>query len=61
MYRTFETADPAEMMETVFGRLQTCECHALPVVRDGHLLGMVSLDNVGRFLMVQAALRKARA
>jgi CBS domain-containing protein len=61
MQRQFETADPNEMLETVFARLQACGCHSFPLVRNGQLVGIVTMDNVGEFLMVQAALRKARA
>ena len=33
MRRNFETADPADMLETVFDKLQDCDCHAIPIVR----------------------------
>ncbi|MCX7722695.1 MAG: site-2 protease family protein [Verrucomicrobiae bacterium] len=59
MQRDFMTADPAEMAETVFNRLQECNCHSLPVVQNGRLIGILTADNVGEFLMIQAALRKA--
>ncbi len=59
MQRQFLTADPAEMAETVFGRLQECNCHSLPVVQNGRLIGILTADNVGEFLMIQAALKKA--
>lgn len=58
MQREFQTADPAEMLEDVFVRLQTCGCHTLPVLRNGQLLGLVTTDNLGEFLMIQAALGK---
>jgi len=61
MQREFETADPAEMLEGVLARLHACHCRSLPIVRSGQLLGIVTMDNVGEFLMIQAALRKARA
>lgn len=56
MQRKFETADPNEMLESVFARLQACGCHTLPLVRNGQLAGMVTMENVGEFLMVQSAL-----
>ncbi len=61
MQKEFETADPAEMLEPAFMRLQTCDCHALPVVRDGRVIGILTMDNVGELMMVQAAVREARA
>lgn len=60
MQPRFETADPGEMAEQVFARLQDCHCHSLPVVRDGRLVGIVTPDNVAEFLMIQEALRGGR-
>jgi len=60
MNEKFETADPSEMLESAFQRLQTCNCHSIPVVRNGSVVGMVTMDNVGEFIMIQSALRDAR-
>jgi Zn-dependent protease len=60
MQRKFETADPTEMAETVFARLQACECRSLPVLRDGTLVGIVTMENVGEFLAIQAAIEGDR-
>jgi Zn-dependent protease len=59
MQREFLVADPADMAEAVFSRLQECNCHSLPVVQNGRLIGILTADNVGEFLMIQAALKKA--
>jgi len=56
MRRDFETVDSHEMLEIAFRRLQACECHAVAVLRHGQLVGLVTMDNVGEFLSVQAAL-----
>jgi hypothetical protein len=45
------------MLETVFGRLQGRDCHTIPVVEHGALIGLVTMDNVGEFLMIHAAER----
>jgi Zn-dependent protease len=58
MQRQFQIADPAEMAETVFARLQACNCHSLPVTQGGQLVGIVTAGNVGEFLMIQTALRE---
>jgi hypothetical protein len=52
-----ETADPSEMLEGAFQRLQGTPGRVLPVVRDGQLVGLLTLENVGEFLMIQSALR----
>jgi hypothetical protein len=45
------------MLETVFARLQGRECHTIPVLEHGALIGLVTMDNVGEFLMIHAAER----
>jgi CBS domain-containing protein len=60
MQPRFETTDPSEMLESVLLHLQSSNCRSLPVVRDGQLVGILTLDNVGEFLMIQAALHGAR-
>jgi Zn-dependent protease len=61
MRRDFEVVDANEMLEPAFARLQSCGCHTMPVVRQGQLIGLLTTDNVGEFLMIQSALSKARA
>ena len=61
MRREFQAADSTEMLETAFARLQECDCHTLPVLHKGQLVGLVTMDNVGEFLMIQAALRGGAA
>ena len=58
MDRSFETADAAEMLDTVFQRLQACECQVLPVLRGGRLVGILTPDNVAEFVMFSGALRQ---
>jgi Zn-dependent protease len=61
MRREIQTVDSSEMLETAFGRLQTCECHTLPVMHRGQLVGLITMDNVGEFVAIQAALVQRRA
>jgi CBS-domain-containing membrane protein len=56
MRRNFLTADAADMIDVAFQRLQEHECHTIPVVRGGMLIGLLTMDNVGEFLRVQAAI-----
>ena len=56
MRRDFQIVEETEMLETAFARLHQCECNTIPVIRNGQLIGIVTMDNVGEFLMLQAAL-----
>jgi hypothetical protein len=47
------------MLEPVFAQLRGQDCHTVPVIEDGLLVGLVTMDNVGEFLMIQAAERKS--
>jgi len=57
MAREFQTADSTEMLGAVFARLQEGGCHTIPVLERDRLVGVVTMENVGEFLMIQAALR----
>jgi len=60
MRREFQTADLNEMLESAFARLQTCRCHTMPVTQGGQLVGLLTSENVGEFLMIQSARGQAR-
>jgi Zn-dependent protease len=55
MRRDFLVADASDMIDVAFQRLQAHACHTVPVVRRGALVGLLTMDNVGEFLGVQAA------
>ena len=57
--RECPVAEASEMLETVLGRLQGRDCHTIPVLDHGALIGLVTMDNVGEFLMIHAAERGA--
>lgn len=56
MRRSFLTADGADMIDVAFQRLQGHDCHTIPVVRGGALIGLLTMDNMGEFLRIQAAI-----
>lgn len=60
MQRDFQIADANEMLESAFLHLQTCGCHTMPVTYHGELVGLLTSDNIGEFLMIQSAIGKAR-
>ncbi len=59
MQRNICTAEPMEMVETVWGRLQEGDCRTMPVTRDGELVGILTSENLGEYLMIQAALNES--
>jgi CBS domain-containing protein len=61
MTREFVTFDSSEMLETAFRRLQTCQCRTGPVLQRGALVGLVTMENVGEFVAIQAAGRQFAA
>lgn len=60
MDRDFQQASPGEQADDVLTRLKACGCHSIPVLKNGQLLGVLTMDNVGEYVMVQAALKGAR-
>ncbi len=57
MRTDLQTADAGEMLEPAFARLQACSCHTMPVLRGGQLVGLLTSDNIGEFMMIQTALK----
>jgi len=57
MQENFVTVDSLEMLETAFARLKDCNCHTLPVTLAGKLVGLMTMDNLGEYMRIQAALR----
>lgn len=57
MRKEFVTADPYEMLESAYQRLQSSECRSMPVIHRGQLVGLLTPDNVGEYLMLREAMR----
>jgi predicted transcriptional regulator len=53
----FVTVDPHEMLEAAFAKLQDCNCHTLPVLHNGELVGLVTMDNLGEYMRIQAVMK----
>ncbi len=60
MERSFAVADPQEGLEDAFDRLRSCRCRTLPVVRGGELVGVLTTENLGEYMMVQSAVRNGQ-
>lgn len=56
MHRDVQVVDETEMLDIAFARLQGGQCQTLPVTRKGQLVGLVTTENVGELVMIQAAL-----
>lgn len=61
MRRDFVAADPLEMLESAFAKLQECDCHTMPVLHNGKLVGLITAENLGEFMMIQSALERSRS
>jgi predicted transcriptional regulator len=59
MRRDFEAVDSHDMLEQAVQVLRRCGCRSLPVEHNGELVGMLTLENVGEFMMIRSALRQA--
>jgi CBS domain-containing protein len=60
MRRGFKTAAPDEMLEYALSRLEGADCPVLPVIADGHLVGLLSPENVGELIMIREAMARLR-
>lgn len=59
MQRDFDTAEPTEMLEAVLERLAKSPSRTMPVLQDGKLVGLMTMENLGEFLTIQKALHQA--
>ena len=60
MQREFETAEANEMLEAVLTRLATAPARVIPVLQEGELVGLVTAENLGEYLMIQNALQRRK-
>jgi Zn-dependent protease/predicted transcriptional regulator len=60
MRRDCGTVQDGAMLEDSFQRMREEGCSMVPVIRDGLLVGMLTLENVGEWMMIQSALRQAK-
>ncbi len=56
MRKEFNTVAPGDMLEAVFEKQQISDNRTIPVVQDGRLIGLLTMDNVGEFMRIQSAL-----
>jgi Zn-dependent protease/predicted transcriptional regulator len=56
MQREFQAVQVSEPAEAVLTKFQSRDCHALPVVDDGCLVGILTIEKIGEFLAMRSAL-----
>ena len=61
MERGFRTAEPHEPVDQAMARLRDSRLGSLPVVSDHRLRGVLTLDNIGEYVMIESALRGGAA
>lgn len=59
METAFRTVAPEEPVDRALLQLRECRCKTLPVVSGGRLDGVLTLENLGEYVMIEAALRTA--
>jgi Zn-dependent protease/predicted transcriptional regulator len=59
MSKKFEKVESSEMLQSAMNRLQNCDCRTMPVIKKGELIGLINMENIGEFMMIQSALKKA--
>ncbi len=51
------TVDDNEMLERTFQRMREADCPALPVVHNGQLVGLITMENIAEWMMIHSALK----
>lgn len=57
MRRDVPTVDVCEMLEDVAARFEENGLSTLPVLQNGQLVGLLTMENIGEFAMIRSALR----
>ncbi len=60
MRPTSESVHPLDTIETAFERFQKCGGDALPVVEGEHLVGILTVDRIGEYLMLHERMPRER-
>jgi Zn-dependent protease/predicted transcriptional regulator len=57
MLRSFPSVSGSDLVESIVSQAQLQEFGVLPVKQDGRLIGLLTLENLSEFLLIQSALR----
>jgi predicted transcriptional regulator len=61
MRRGFSVAAPDETLNELFHRVHNCDCHTTPVVRDGKLVGLITMEHLGEYLLIESHSHKTNS
>ena len=56
MKRDFVPMDPDDLLDDVVARGRAAEAPLVPVLRDGRLVGLLTLENLSEYVLIQHAL-----
>ncbi|MBX7246633.1 MAG: site-2 protease family protein [Candidatus Sumerlaeaceae bacterium] len=57
MRTDFITVEATELLDTVLAKLNESSLHTIPVLHHGDLVGLLTTENIGEYVMIQAALK----
>ena len=60
MVRDCPVVEHGAMLEDVFAKMQEGHTSTVPVLRNGELVGLLTLENIGEWMMIQSAFRQSR-
>jgi predicted transcriptional regulator len=60
MREDFPVASPMEPLYSVFTRLHDTQAATVPIVENGRLVGLITLENMTEYMMVHKALSEAK-
>jgi Zn-dependent protease/predicted transcriptional regulator len=59
MRRDFQALTATDLLSAAADKMQLGGLHTVPVLSDGQLVGLLTLENIGEYLMIQSALKMA--
>ncbi len=60
MEREFESVEERDSLQHAFQLLQSSGLRSMPVTRSGALCGLLTMDNLGEYMMIKSALEQKR-
>lgn len=60
MVTGYARADAADLLDDVLSRVDSEGCSTLPVFQEGRLIGLLTAENVGEYVLIQTALAARR-